>query len=206
MKISLIVEGRTEVAFRDVLRGFLETRLAGRMPKLDPVPQDGRIPTGPKLRRLIERLLAGKHPSDAVIALTDVYTGTPEFEDATDAKTKMGAWVGKEPRFHPHAAQHDFEAWLLPYWDRIQTLAGHNKAAPPGDPEQVNHGKPPSRYIAEVFRVGTCRDGYSKVRDAKRILRDVDLLDAAHECPELRAMLNTILRLCGGTTIPEMEP
>ena len=206
MKISLIVEGKTEVAFRNVLRRFLERRLAGRMPKLDPVPQDGRIPTGPKLRRLIEGLLAGQRPADAVIALTDVYTGTREFEDATDAKARMREWVGKEPRFHPHAAQHDFEAWLLPYWSTIQQLAGHNKSVPPGEPERVNHSKPPSRHIAELFRAGKRRDAYSKVRDAKRILRDVDLLDAAHKCPELRALLNTILKLSGGRTIPENEP
>jgi len=202
MKISLIVEGKTEVTFRDALRRFLEPRLTGRMPKLDLVPQDGRIPTGQKLRRLIEGLFGGKHPADAVIALTDVYTGTREFEDATDAKAKMREWAGTESRFHPHAAQYDFEAWLLPYWSAIQRLAGHNKSVPSGKPERVNHGKPPSQHIAELFRAGTCRDDYSKTRDAKRILRDVDLLDAARKCPELRGFLNTILELCGGETIP----
>jgi hypothetical protein len=59
-----------------------------------------------------------------VIALTDVYTGTDDFLDAADAKQKMRAWVGKNDRFHPHVAQHDFEAWLLPFWTDIQSLAG----------------------------------------------------------------------------------
>jgi hypothetical protein len=89
------------------------------MPKLDPVPYDGRIPTGHRLRRDVERLLMDrKHPADAVIALTDVYTGTDprEFQDAADAKEKMRSWAGASDRFFPHAAQHDFEAWLLPYW------------------------------------------------------------------------------------------
>lgn len=31
---------------------------------------------------------------------------------AADAKQKMREWVGTEPRFFPHAACHDFEAWL----------------------------------------------------------------------------------------------
>lgn len=203
MKISLIVEGKTEVAFRDVLRKFLEPRLAGRMPKLDPVPQDGRIPTGRKLQRLIERLLAGRTAADAVIALTDVYTGTREFEDATDAKKQMREWVANEPRFHPHAAQHDFEAWLLSYWNKIQKLAGHNKAAPSGQPESVNHNSPPADRIKEIFRIGTCSRHYSKVRDAKAILRNQDLLVSAMACSELRAFLNTVLRLCGGDTIPD---
>ena len=40
--------------------------------KLDIVQYDGRIPTGPKLKRIVARLLAdSKTPADAVIALTD---------------------------------------------------------------------------------------------------------------------------------------
>ena len=73
IKIATIVEGKTEKAFKPVLHDFLKTRLAGNMPKLDVVPYDGRIPTGNKLKRVVERLLNDrKHPADAVIALTDV--------------------------------------------------------------------------------------------------------------------------------------
>jgi hypothetical protein len=139
----------------------------------------------------------GRTPSDAVIALTDVYTGTNDFIDAADAKWKMQAWVGNSTRFHPHAAQYDFEAWLLPYWSDIQKLAGHNKSAPPGPPEAVNHYRPPSHHIRETFRAGTCRDDYSKPRDAGRILRGNDLAVSADKCPELKAFLNTILTLSG---------
>src|SRR5947207_8053873 len=105
MKIAIIVEGETERAFLPQLRAFLSTRLAGRMPKLDPVPYDGRIPKGEKLKRVVERLLDyGKAPADAVIALTDVYTGTkpPDFVDAADARAKMAQWVGPNRAFHPH--------------------------------------------------------------------------------------------------------
>jgi len=203
MKISLIVEGKTATAFREALRRFLESRLSGRMPKLDAVPCDGHIPTGEKLQRMVSQLLgSGPRPADAVVALTDVYTGTREFQDATDAKAKMRAWVGEENRFYPHAAQYDFEAWLVPYWETIQRLAQHNRAAPQGRPEDIDHTKPPSVHIAELFRAGKCRKDYSKVRDAKRILRDVDLLRAAEECRELRSLLNTILGLCGAEQIP----
>jgi hypothetical protein len=132
-----------------------------------------------------------------VIALTDVYTGTNDFADAADAKRKMQAWVGNSARFHPHAAQHDFEAGLLPFWSDIQALAGHNRSARPGPPEAVNHSRPPSQHIREIFRIGTCRDDYSKPRDAARILRGKDLTEAANKCPELKAFLNTILRLSG---------
>jgi len=105
--------------------------------------------------------------------------------------------VGNNGRFYPHAAQFDFEAWLLPFWSDIQALAGHNKSAPPGPPEAVNHQRPPSHHICEIFRAGTCRDDYSKPRDAGRILRGKDLAISANKCPELKAFLNTILTLSG---------
>jgi hypothetical protein len=183
------------------LRAFLKVHLAGRMPNLDPVLYDGRIPKELKLRRIVENLLKGRDPADVVIALTDVYTGTQDFTDAVDAKAKMRNWVGPNNRFHPHAAQHDFEAWLLPYWDEIQKVAGSNRKAPTGLPELVNHLHPPSHHIKEIFKIGTCRRDYSKVRDANRILQGQDLSVAAVKCPELKAFLNTILTLSGGQPI-----
>ncbi len=187
------------MAFKPHLLEFLKSKLPGRMPNIDPFPYDGRIPKGDKLRRTVEALLRnGKAPSDAVIALTDVYTGTNDFVDAADAKQKMRSWVGNIATFYPHAAQYDFEAWLLPFWSDIQALAGHNRSAPPGGPETVNHNRPPSRHIREIFRIGSCRDDYSKPRDANRILRGKDLTVAASVCPELKAFLNTILTLSGG--------
>lgn len=62
------------------------------MPRLDPFPQDGRIPKGDKLRRVVSNLL--QDGAAAVIALTDVYTGTHDFLDSDDAKAKMRAWYG----------------------------------------------------------------------------------------------------------------
>lgn len=198
MKITVLVEGKTERAFKPHLLDFLKSRVAGRMPNLDFFPYNGRIPREDKLRRTVEALLRnGRVPSEAVIALTDVYTGTNDFADAADAKRKMQAWVGANNRFYPHAAQHDFEAWLLPFWSDIQALAGHNRSAPSGPPEIVNHGRPPSFHIREIFRIGSCRDDYSKPRDANRILRGKDLAIPASQCPELKAFLNTILTLSG---------
>jgi hypothetical protein len=64
VKISILVEGKTEKAFKPFLITYLQTRLPGKMPKLDMVPYDGRIPTGEKLKRVVENLLnAKKEPS-----------------------------------------------------------------------------------------------------------------------------------------------
>jgi hypothetical protein len=201
MRIAIIVEGATETAFRQHLRAFLEKKLAGKMPAFDFVPQRGRLPTGDKLRRLVEGLIGDKkQPADAVIALTDVYTGTqpPEFTDGADAKEKMRAWVGANKKFHPHVSQHDFEAWLLPFWDKIKRLAGSNRHPFGAHPEQVNHTNPPAHRLQEVFRTGKRGQAYIKPRDADRILRGEDLAVAANACPELKAFLNAILELCGG--------
>lgn len=204
MKISIIVEGKTEKAFISHLRQYLKTRFPGAMPKLDPLPYDGRIPREDKLRRVVANLLQGRNAADHVIALTDVYTGTipPDFVDAQDAKQKMRHWVGNNDRFHPHAAQYDFEAWLLPYWTTIQKLARHDRNAPAGNPESVNHDRPPAYRIKEIFETGQCRDSYVKPRDASRILRDNDLSVAVNQCEELKDLVNTILSVSGGTVIP----
>jgi len=197
MRIAILVEGKTEVAFIPTLRSFLQSRSLPKMPRLHPIPFDGRIPKEDKLRRRVENLL---DTHEAVIALTDVYTGTSDFIDASDAKTKMTMWVGDNPNFYPHAAQYDFEAWLLPFWSTIQELAKHNRSAPSGQPELVNHNSPPSYRIKEVFEIGKTRS-YIKPRDAKRILEKNDLLVSANACPELKTFLNTILSLCGGVVI-----
>lgn len=204
MKVSIIAEGKTERAFIRHLRTFLEPHLSCRMPTIAANIYHGRIPTGDKLKRRVDQLLNGQNPSDHVIALTDVYTGTNQndFSDASDAKQKMRTWVGEEPRFHPHVAQYDFEAWLLPYWSRIQELARHNQSAPSGDPEKVNNNSPPSRRIIEVFRRGQGRDDYVKARDINRILENQNLGVAVEQCSELKALVNTILNICEGQTIP----
>jgi uncharacterized protein DUF4276 len=202
VKIAILMEGETERVFLPYLRDFLSPRLQGKMPRLISNKYDGRIPKQEGLKRVVEALLRTGNPhADHVIALTDVYTGSNDFQDAADAKQKMRIWVGPNDRFHPHVAQHDFEAWLLPYWPSIQQLAKHNRRAPSGNPESVNHNHPPSHHIREIFRAGQGPRHYTKTRDARRILQGQDLGVAAAACPELKSFVNTILTLSGGDAI-----
>lgn len=194
MRITIICEGKTEQAFKDSLHTFLKPLLPGKMPAIRFDVHHGAIPSRGKLQRVVSTLLnAGANKSDAVIGLTDVY---PEFADAADAKQKMLEWVGAEPAFYAHVALHDFEAWLLPFWDRIQKLAGRDAAPFGANPEKINHNNPPAHRIARIFEAGTCRDSYNKPRDAKRILSGADLRSAIDACGELKAFVNTILKLC----------
>ena len=104
--------------------------------------------------------------------------------------------LGKNPKFYPHTALHDFEAWLLPYWTTIQKRAKHNRSAPSGAPETVNHQKPPSYWIKEIFSTGQCKRDYNKVINGKAILEKNDLMIAIKACPELKAFVNRIISLC----------
>ncbi len=201
MRIVIICEGKTEQAFKVCLHEFLKSRLGSiqKMPKLVFDVHNGAIPTEDKLKRVVTNLLtAKKNPANAVIALTDAY---PAFVDAEDAKSKIRQWVGAQPHFYPHVALHDFEAWLLPYWGEIQKLSGRKAAAWGTQPERVNHGNPPAHRLGRMFEEGTCRDSYQKPRDAGRILRGVDLLVSIQNCPELKAFVNTILKLCDPSAV-----
>ena len=202
MRIAVIVEGKTERAFKPFLIEHLKKHLAGRMPDLDFAPQDGRVPTREKLRRVVVNLLNDtRNPADAVIALTDVYTGTRDFTDAMDAKAKMTSWVGDVAKFYPHVALHDFEAWLIPYWPKIQRLAKSNLRKPGVNPETLNHNEPPAYRLKEIYHVGQCRKDYVKTRDAAKILAGEDLTTAINDCRELKAFIDRIISLCGGTEI-----
>lgn len=205
VKIVIIAEGATESAFRPFLIKFLTSRLKDKMPKIRMIIYNGSIPKEDKLKRIVKNLLSGKDSANYVIALTDVYTGsTPHlFENAADAKEKMREWVGEENRFFPHAAQYDFEAWLLVYWNTIQKLARHKMSSPGVNPEKVNHDKPPAYWLREIFRIGKRGGRYVKPIDAARILRENEdnLLLSINSCPELKALVNNILRVCGGEVI-----
>ncbi|NJL85347.1 MAG: DUF4276 family protein [Leptolyngbyaceae cyanobacterium SM1_1_3] len=130
-----------------------------------------------------------------------VYTGTDDFKDSTDAKNQMLEWVGHNSNFYAHTALHDFEAWLLPYWPTIQALAKHDRSAPGSSPETVNHQKPPSYWIKEIFSLGSRKKDYNKPIDDKAISKKNDLMIAIQACPELKDFVNRIISLCGRTEI-----
>jgi hypothetical protein len=202
VKIVVMVEGLTEKsALGQPLREFLRSRVAGAQPRIVFDVIKGKLPLTDKLARDVQR--HRNQQCDAVIALTDVYTGemAPTFKDADDAKLKLRQVVGNYDWFHPHAAQYEFEAWLLPYWSKVCDIAKCS-AKQVKDPEQTNHGKPPSAVLNDLFRRGRGGVGYNKTRDAPRILHGVDLAVAADQCRELKLFLNTFLTICHAQPIP----
>lgn len=93
--------------------------------------------------------------------------------------------------------QYEVEAWLLPYWEAICGRVGVRQARPGPDPEKVDLDHPPSRRLEELYRLAKPSRRYIKTIEMATILRGRDLTVAAGQCPELMALLNTLLSLGG---------
>lgn len=205
-EIVVLCEGPTEKGLRDALKGFLDgecAQAARSRVRLTMVSANGgsELLKRERLVSLVTQHL--RRPGViGVIGLVDVVA--PEyrtrFASAAEAISTLKGLLPDEPRFHAHAAQHDIEAWLLPYWQVACRKAGRNKQAPGTNPEAVNHGHPPSYHLGELYRLGGKR--YDKPRDAAAILRGQDLLVSANACPQFKAFLNTLLDLSGCEVIP----
>jgi hypothetical protein len=42
----------------------------------------------------------------------------------------------------------------IQHWDEIQQVARHNRTAPAGKPESINHQRPPPQYSKNIFETG----------------------------------------------------
>jgi hypothetical protein len=136
----------------------------------------------------------------AVIGLIDVY---PDYDSAAAAKDDLNTKAGHHPNFYAHAAQYDVDAWLLPFWDDICRRLNIQRRSPGHNPEQVDGERPPSQRLTELYRLAKPRPRkYNKPADMYEILAHHDLADAATKCPELRALLNTLLALSELTPLP----
>ncbi len=198
-EIVLLVEGKTEKAVKPVLKQFLDARCeAEGKPKVRLVtkPLDSRLLKERIIRDHVRMNL--KRPSVlGVVALIDVVSSgrDKQFENADQAIRFLQGAAPNESRFRSHAAQYDFEAWLLPYWDSIVSKL-HQKKQPPGaNPETINHDHPPSRHLKELYHKAGL--DYDKPRDALTILTGKDLTVSAAKCGQFKAFLNSLLFFTG---------
>jgi hypothetical protein len=190
--ILLLAEGKTEIALKECLKRFLDERaMAEGRPKVALRTKDIMTLNESKLRGRI-RLELRVPQVMAVVGLIDVY---PHFASAAEAKDFLRRAAGDEPRFYAHAAQYEVEAWLLPYWDAICRRVDVHLAVPGPYPEQVNLDYPPSKRLGELYRLAKPPRKYIKPIEMAAVLRDKNLMIAADQCPEFRALLNTLLAL-----------
>lgn len=205
-EIVVLCEGATEKGLTGALKAFLDaecSRAGQAKVRLTMVPANGgaELLKRDRLTSLVNHHL-GRTGVLGVVGLVDVVA--PEyrtkFENAADAINTLKGLLPNESRFYAHAAQHDIEAWLLPYWPVACRKVGRTKQAPGANPESVNHGHPPSWHFNELYRLGGAH--YDKPRDAAAILRGQDLRVSANACPQFKAFLNTLLGLSGCPQIP----
>ena len=195
MTIVLLVEGDTEAALKQHLKAFLDRRAqAEGKPRVRLQTRDIVNIAQHKLRHRIELELA-RGSVTAVVGLIDVY---PKFQDAAEAKAYLAEAAGNPPDYYAHAAQFDVEAWLLPYWDAICGRLGVQQSPPGGNPESVDQMNPPAYRLRELYRRAKPKPRkYVKTTEMYAILKNRDLTVAASQCPEFRALLNTLLTLSG---------
>ncbi len=192
MTVILLVEGDTETALKAKLKAFLDERATAEgKPKIALRTKDIMTLNPAKLKNRVRLELRDPNVS-AVVGLIDVY---PRFKSAAEAKQFLRQAVGDEPRFHTHAAQYEVEAWLLPYWDFICQRLKVRRASLGTAPEQVNLERPPSRHLADLYRLAKPPRKYVKPIEMAVILGHQDINIAAGQCPELKNLLNTLLAL-----------
>lgn len=199
MTIVLLVEGKTEKALKEKLKTFLDQRTQNEgFPKVALRTKEIMTLNESRLHKRIQLELSDPNVK-AVVGLIDVY---PDFASAAKAKAFLRRIAGDEPRFYAHAAQYDVEAWLLPYWEAICQRIGVRQVPPGPHPEQVNHNNPPSKRLAALYQRARQPRKYKKAIEMEAILRDKDLTIAAKSCPELKALLNTLLKLADLRLLP----
>lgn len=200
MTIVLMVEGDTEAALKVHLKAFLDRRaeLEGKpRVRLETRPEVAH--TKGQFRGRVRRELATPGVT-AVVALIDVF---PSYPDASAAKTDLAEKAGNATGFYAHAAQYDVEAWLLPFWGDICRRVGVAQKAPGNHPEQVDQTKPPAYHLQELYRLAKPNPRkYKKPTEMYAILRNKDLLTIAHQCPEFKAFINTLLTLSDLAPVP----
>lgn len=193
MRIVLLAEGDTERALAEHIKCFLDERAeAAGKPKIALRTKPITLNRGDLRGRIRLELLDPQVV--AVVGLVDVY---PLFASAEEAKRFLREASANDPRFYAHAALHDVEAWLLPFWQSICDRIAVRRAAPGAHPEKVDFDHPPSRRLQELYSLAKPPQKYIKPIEMNAVLRGKDLTIAAEQCPEFRALLNTLLTVSG---------
>jgi len=188
----MLVEGDSERVLRNHLKRFLDEQAERTgTPKISFQTKPITFSRA-RLRGLIRLELAD--PEVHLIGLIDVF---PDFRSATEAKAFLSEAAENHPRFYSHAAQYDVEAWLLPFWGIICRRLGVKRSSPSNNPETVDHERPPSKLLDELYAAATPPRKFIKPVEMNAILDGQDLTVIARACPEFRFLLGTLQKLSG---------
>lgn len=202
MRFIVFVEGFTE---QRVVGPFLKRWLDARTERstgITPVRFDGwseMIRDMPKKAKMYLNA-PGRDDIVGVLAILDLYGPTfyPSHLDNSEerlewARDHVEQKIG-DSRFRVFFAVHELEAWLLsqPEVFPVEVAEPVRKLA--GAPEKVDFDKPPSKRLSELYQARMGRR-YKKTTDGVQLFSKLDPVVAASKCPELRNMLETMLKM-----------
>lgn len=202
MKFVLFVEGKTErVAVPSFTKRWLDVRLKQpvgmKVVKFNGWPEFDR-----EIKTKADSNLSGPSADDVIagIGLLDLYGPTFYPADKATAKERID-WATKKfevdvnhGKFRMFLAVHEVEAWLLSQPDVFPSAIAAALSGKYSAPETVNFGRPPARLLAELYRTRLKR-GYKKVTYGRALFAKLDPEAACRKCPNLQAMLETMLDL-----------
>lgn len=199
MKFILFVEGHTEAkAIPPFLKRWLDPRLSRRV-GIQSVRFEGWAELV-KDSRIKANLYLSRENVIAVVGLLDLYGPIIYPQNQNSAAERYG-WAkqhleGKvnQAKFFQFFAVHETEAWLLcdsgifpsairPWVEKIRQA-----------PEDVDHTTPPAKRLNHIYRQQTKRN-YRKITHGKDLFERLDPDLASQQCPHLRDLLETMLRL-----------
>ena len=202
MKFILFVEGHTEKkALPAFLKRWLDEKLQSPV-GVQAVQFEGwaEFRKGVKKKALLH--LNGPQQADivAVIGLLDLY-GPSFYPNHLTTADERCAWAKKHfetevghPKFRQFFAVHELEAWLLSQPDLFPPEVCQSFPGRIAQPETVNFQTPPSKLLSELYQ-GRLKQTYKKVTHGKDLFDKLDPAIAYGRCPNLRSMLDEMLKL-----------
>ncbi len=202
MKFVLFVEGYTE---QKVVGPFLKRWLDSRTREsvgIKVVRFDGWPEMVKDMPKKAKMHLNGpdRHNVVAVLALLDLYGPTLYPSHLRTSRERL-EWATQEmenrigdTRFRMFFAVHELEAWLLSQPEIFPKPIANAVSGISNAPEDVDFDAPPSRRLCEFFQQKTGRT-YKKTTHGIQYFTKLDPEMAAQKCPELRRMLEAMLKM-----------
>jgi len=202
VKFILFVEGYTE---KKALPAFLKRWLDPQLQQsvgMQTVRFEGWAELRKDVCKKAHLYLNGPGREDilAVIGLLDLYGPTFYPGHLVNAEDR-NRWAKKDiedevnhPRFRQFFLVHEVEAWLL---SQPELFPSEVRRAFPGkiaQPESVNFQQPPSGLLQKLFKE-KLKQTYKKVTHGKNLFDKLDPSVAYNKCPNLKELLDEMLRL-----------
>lgn len=202
MKFVLFVEGHTEQkAVPQFLKRWLDPQLTKPV-GVKPVRFEGWAEFHRDVRKKAHLHLEGAGSADviAVVGLLDLY-GPTFYPDNEKTAAKRVKWASQHfeervshERYRHFFAVHEVEAWLLSEPGIFNRSIQDGFPEKVGTPERINFDEPPARLLDRLYMQAT-RKKYKKVVYGYGLFGKLDPAIAYSQCPNLKALLDTMLHL-----------